>query len=231
MRRAYRPALRRLGLARVEALLEQPPHLLAAQLARPRPPERRLLERQQTDVGVSAAVAAGVALGLGQRPQAPEHARERTDAPGRRGRTPLAFGAVPRRKRSEYDVTIDANGRASLGGVPAPSIPLPTEWTPEHLLLSALARCVMTSLGHHCRRDRLHVAATVDASGAVFERDDGSWGFVEIECRVDASVEPAPASEAQRDLVTRAQRGCFIGASLDPRPTYRWRVNGVDVAT
>jgi hypothetical protein len=30
-------------------------------------------------------------------------------------------------------------------------------------------------------------------------------------------------------LIEQAERDCFVGASLDPSPRYRWRVNGSDV--
>jgi organic hydroperoxide reductase OsmC/OhrA len=135
---------------------------------------------------------------------------------------------VPRRKRSEYAVEVDeagravADGRIERGGGDG--------WTPEHLLLAALAKCVLTSLRYHARRHSLSAAASASARGAVFERPDGSWGFVELECRVEATLEPQPGDADLRELVVRAGRGCFVGASLDPRPRYTWRVNGTVVA-
>jgi hypothetical protein len=76
----------RLGfdLSRLEACLEQAPDLLPGQL-RPVPRPARL-ERKQLDLRSPAAVAAGIALGLGQRPQPSEHEIERTTAAGRRAR-------------------------------------------------------------------------------------------------------------------------------------------------
>ena len=135
---------------------------------------------------------------------------------------------MPRRKRSEYAVALDEDGRfAADGGAPAT---FGDEWTPEHLVLAALADCSLTSLSHHARRSSLEVSASAAATGAVFERDDGSWGFVEIECRIDATLEPEPSADDVRALLARAERGCFVGASLEPRPAYRWRVNGTEVA-
>ena len=32
--------------------------------------------------------------------------------------------------------------------------------------------------------------------------------------------------ETLRELLSKAERDCFIGASLAVKPTYRWRVNG-----
>lgn len=133
---------------------------------------------------------------------------------------------MPRRKRKEYAVDLDAGGRAyaERGDV----LLLGEDWTPEHLLLAALARCSVISLGHHARRDGCEAEATARATGAVYERADGSWGFVEIACEVEATVRPALDEAALGDLVERAERGCFVGASLDPRPAYSWRINGDD---
>jgi organic hydroperoxide reductase OsmC/OhrA len=129
-------------------------------------------------------------------------------------------------KRSEYAVAVDDARRCSANGH-AP-IEFGADWTPEHLVLAALARCVLTSLAYHARRSSLPLSATARATGAVTERDDGSWGFVEIECRVDAELSE-PIGDDVETLLARAERGCFVGGSLRPRPVYRWLVNGAEV--
>ena len=121
---------------------------------------------------------------------------------------------MPRPKRTEYAVELDSREPAAFD--PA--------WTPEHLLLAALARCSLGALAHHAKRDGLTAEASARATGAVSRREDGSWGFVEIECAIEATLEPAPSDPA--DLLARAERGCFVGASLSPKPRYEWIVNG-----
>jgi organic hydroperoxide reductase OsmC/OhrA len=124
---------------------------------------------------------------------------------------------VPARpKRTEYAVEI--GGRDPTAFDPA--------WTPEHLVLAALARCSLAALAHHARKDGISVEASAAARGAVSRRVDGSWGFVEIECAVDVRLDPEPSDI--HDLLARAERGCFIGASLAPAPNYVWTVNGPD---
>ena len=39
-----------------------------------------------------------------------------------------------------------------------------------------------------------------------------------------------PRSEDPADLAAKAERDCFVGASLTPAPVYRWRVNGRPLA-
>ena len=125
-------------------------------------------------------------------------------------------------KKSEYAVAVDRDGRVAAERGPAAHFG--HEWTAEHLLLAALARCSLAALAYHARRDGLWVQASASAQGVVGRREDGAWGFTEIDCSVDARFDPAPADPG--DLLGRAERGCFVGASLDPSPRYEWTVNG-----
>jgi organic hydroperoxide reductase OsmC/OhrA len=128
----------------------------------------------------------------------------------------------PRPKRTEYAVSVDAAGQVTSDGR-AP-LDVPERWTPEHVVLAGLASCVLTSLRYHAGRARVGYEAAASASGAVMLRDDGRWGFVDIECAVDLRIEPVPP--ALDELLAAAENGCFVGASLSPPPVYRWRVNG-----
>ena len=136
-------------------------------------------------------------------------------------------GVAVKAKVSHYAVTLDAEGRVSAEG--AAPLDAPPEWTPEHLLLAALARCCIGSLAYHCKRRSIAFSGSAETAGSITQRDDGSWGFVEIECRAEVELDPAPEGEELRELLERAQRGCFIGGSIRPAPAYRWRVNGADV--
>jgi len=130
----------------------------------------------------------------------------------------------PRPKRTEFAVTIDRPHHATSDG--RGDLDVPDEWTPEHLVLAGLASCLLTSLRYHARRAELAVTATAEATGAVMTRDDGRWGFVEIECTVDLHVDPVP--DTIDELIAATELGCFIGTSLSPPSAYRWRVNGAD---
>ena len=129
-----------------------------------------------------------------------------------------------REKRTEYAVTLEQDGRLAAEGNEA--IRFEPEWTPEHLFLGALARCCVGALAIHARRLSLDVSATAQTSGTVGRRDDDSWGFLELECRADVELRPEPDEETVRTLLRKAERGCFIGGSVRPKPTYAWTVNG-----
>src|SRR5262249_5311760 len=70
----------------------------------------------------------------------------------------------------------------------------PPEGTPEHLLLSALVRCSLTSLGYHARRAGLNVGETSgSARGMVTQREsDSRYAFVEAELELSVSLDPEP---------------------------------------
>ena len=128
-------------------------------------------------------------------------------------------------KEFHYAIELDRSGRPTADG--QDPLELTDAWTPEHLLLAALARCTLASLRFHGDRMGIEVRASASASGRVTKREeDGRYAFVEIESHLDVELEPAPAGEELEGLIVRAERDCFIGASLTAAPRYRWTVNG-----
>jgi organic hydroperoxide reductase OsmC/OhrA len=127
-----------------------------------------------------------------------------------------------------YAVSLDRGWTATSdkGGA---AIELDEAWTPEHLVLAGLARCTLTSLRYHARLRGLESRSSATASAVITKREsDGRYAFVEIELEFDVTLEPPPSD--LRELLARAERDCFIGASLALEPAYRWTVNGEEVA-
>jgi organic hydroperoxide reductase OsmC/OhrA len=126
-----------------------------------------------------------------------------------------------------YGVTIDRDwaARSDEGGSP---LPREEAWSPEHLLLAGLVRCLLTSLEFHATRREVTVEATAAASGSVTRREsDGRYAFAEIETELDVKLDPEP--DDVRELLALAERDCFVSASLTVTPTYGWTVNGQEV--
>ena len=136
-----------------------------------------------------------------------------------------------RARSFSYEVSLDRAwvATSSRGGT---AIPNEEEaWTPEHLLLVGLSRCILTSLRYHARRAGHAPEASAAAEGVVTRREeDGRFAFVEIRVRLDVRLDAAPPAEELRALVARAERDCFVGASLTVKPDYRWTVNGEDIS-
>jgi organic hydroperoxide reductase OsmC/OhrA len=128
--------------------------------------------------------------------------------------------AEPRAKVREYTASVGADGRVNALGE---SLLPPESWAPEHLVLAGLVRCSLTSLSYHARRVGIEVIGSGQASGTVTRREaDGRYAFVEIACRLD--VELAPPPDDQEALLAKAERDCFVGASLTAKPIYVWNV-------
>ena len=125
-----------------------------------------------------------------------------------------------------FDVSVDSDraARSSLGGEP---IQADDAWWAEHLLLAGLARCTLTSLDYHAHRAELESAGSAAAHGLVTKREsDGKYAFVDVEVDLDIRLEPTLAEDAVLELLSRAERDCFVGSSLTARPRYSWKVNG-----
>jgi organic hydroperoxide reductase OsmC/OhrA len=124
-------------------------------------------------------------------------------------------------KRLEYSVS-------ERSGTPAHAEP---DWTAEHLLLAALARCSLSSLEYYAKRANVAVSGSADADGVVTRRDaDGRFAFVETRVGLEVQVKPPLEGAELSKLLDSAEYGCFIGASLTAKPIYEWRVNGEAVA-
>lgn len=125
-------------------------------------------------------------------------------------------------KTFEYAVEVDGAGRMTIpgGGQFVP----PEGWSADHLLLAALVRCSMDSFAYHARRAGHAVTASGSAQGTITRSgDDNRYRFVAIEVRIDAQLEPR-TNEAD-DLIAKAERDCFVGASLTVKPAYTWHVS------
>ena len=126
-----------------------------------------------------------------------------------------------------YAVSVDRDGiaRCDEGGSPLPE---EEAWSPEHLVLAGLARCILTSLEYHARRNEIEVNGSTEARAEVTQRDtDGRYAFVHIKVDADVTLDPKPQSV--RELVAKAERDCFVGASLTAKPRYHWTVNGEEL--
>ena len=133
-----------------------------------------------------------------------------------------------RAKRFEYAASVDRAGRVSAEGGPA--VALGEEWSPEALVLVGLARCTLKSLTYHARRESRDVAGNAAAEGAVTKREsDGRYAFVEVRCALTIDIDPPPAGDELLALLAKAERDCFVSASLAVATDYRWRVNGEEV--
>jgi organic hydroperoxide reductase OsmC/OhrA len=129
-------------------------------------------------------------------------------------------------KAKEFRYAIDLGEDGVLrteDGTPFSSDPA---WSPEHLVLAALIRCSLKSLAHHGRRAGIDVSdAHGSARGLVAKRgSDERYAVVESEVELTVRLTPEPGADELAQLLAKAERDCFVGASLNATPTYRWAV-------
>jgi uncharacterized OsmC-like protein len=134
-------------------------------------------------------------------------------------------------KTFDYAASLDRAGRISAeGGEPAESA---ADWKPEHHVLAGLLGCTLESLRYHAGRAGIDdLVGSGSASGRVTKREeDGRYAFVESDCSLEVELDPARPPGELAELLAKAERDCFVGASLTSPPRYRWSVNGQPVAT
>ena len=132
-----------------------------------------------------------------------------------------------RAKHFDYWISLDERGGLTVDGEP---VAMGGDVSAEHLLLTALARCSISSLEHFARQKNVEASASAYASGTVTRREEQErYGFVSIECKLDIRLAGELDDDELRNLLESAEWGCFVGASLRPAPRYKWRVNGRDL--
>ena len=130
-----------------------------------------------------------------------------------------------RAKEFTYDVRLGDGGVMLADGEGA--IDAPAAWKPDHFLVAALLTCSLESLRYHAERAGLEASGRGDGRALVTKREaDERYAVVEIAVSYEIALEPDPGEEGTAELLFKAERDCFVGASLTVDPEYRWSVNG-----
>lgn len=90
----------------------------------------------------------------------------------------------------------------------------PATWSPEDLLVAAVASCLavtFTGLAERAGLDCSRLAVAAD--GVCGMRRDGRFGFTRIALRLELDA-PGDAARA-RELAEQAEASCLVAASLD----------------
>lgn len=125
-----------------------------------------------------------------------------------------------RAKELRYETRLEA-GAFRANGV---ELRVGEGFTAEDLVLAGLISCSLASLRHAAGRLGIAVGATSGTARATVTRreEDGRYAFVEVAVQLEAALDPTPDEVTRAELVERAERGCFVGASLTAKPVYSW---------
>ena len=128
----------------------------------------------------------------------------------------------PQAKVLEYAVEVDRGGRMTIPG--GAQIEPGEGWSPDHLLLAALVRCSIDSFTYHARRAGHDVAGSGSSAGEDHEARLRRPLRVRRD-QVAIDIQLDPRTNEPDDLIAKAERDCFVGASLTLKPEYAWRVS------
>lgn len=126
-----------------------------------------------------------------------------------------------------YDVALawEGHGSAALTAGPRPVIEggAPPEfdgkdawWSPEHLLLSSLSLCLMTTFQAVTDKARLPVTHYDSRAEAVLDRITSGLGFTRLVLHVNVRVPSAEHVERARQLLIKAKSHCIVANALMP---------------
>jgi organic hydroperoxide reductase OsmC/OhrA len=128
--------------------------------------------------------------------------------------------AHARPKVLEYDVEVDRAGRMTTPG--GAQIAPAEGWSPDHYLVAALILCSIKALTYHAQRAGHQVSAGGSGHATVAMREDGRFALRDVAVGIQAQLTPRVADTGL--LTAKAERDCFVGASLTVKPAYTWQV-------
>jgi organic hydroperoxide reductase OsmC/OhrA len=123
-----------------------------------------------------------------------------------------------------YDVTLSWPGQGGATLQAAARVPIeggaPPEfggrdswWSPEHLLLSSLSLCLMTTFEALAGKARLPVLGYACRAEAILDRAETGLAFTAFGLRVRVEVAPADA-ERTPQLLESAKKHCLVARAL-----------------
>jgi organic hydroperoxide reductase OsmC/OhrA len=113
------------------------------------------------------------------------------------------------------DVTLGSAGLPDLASAPPPEFDGPGgRWSPEHLLVAAVADCVILSFRGVARANKFEWHALECSVEGTLDKVEGKTRFTRMAARATLRV-PAGTDEAKaRQLLARAEHVCLISNSL-----------------
>jgi peroxiredoxin-like protein len=118
------------------------------------------------------------------------------------------------------DVALSATGLPPLQTAPPPQFDGPGDrWSPETLLVGAVADCFTLTFRAVARASNLSWTALRCAAEGQLDRVEGVTRFTQIALRAQLTVPPGTDAEKARRLLEKAEKACLITNSLAFTPT------------
>ena len=120
------------------------------------------------------------------------------------------MGATP-----EGEVRLGADGLPDLASMPPPEFDGPGGyWSPETLLVAAVADCFTLSFRSIARASRLEWRELTAEVNGVLERSDGVARFTRFDTHAELVVPAGTDPARARSLLEKAEKICLVSNSL-----------------
>jgi peroxiredoxin-like protein len=100
----------------------------------------------------------------------------------------------------------------------------PGLWTPEHLLLGAVATCYVSTFRAIAERSKLVVSGLEVFVEGTIAKEEGGFRFTEIIVRPAITVERDADCERAQRVAEKAEHACLISRSLSAKITAEYKV-------
>jgi organic hydroperoxide reductase OsmC/OhrA len=143
-------------------------------------------------------------------------APRRTDEGGTMSTATTLHFPVSVAPRGRRRVRSEAPGKSALGVTAPPEFGGPdgSLWSPEDLLVNAVASCYALTLGSVARRLRVPLRdVNVRAVGDLERQSDGPYGFSRVELDVEFATDEGMEEVAERAAAV-AKEQCLVGRAL-----------------
>lgn len=115
----------------------------------------------------------------------------------------------------------EKKGTAEAEGLPPVDVSTPPEfggpegrWSPEHLLVSSVASCIMTTFLAIAEASKFSFESYQSSAVGTIEQVEKRYEFTKIEVTVDLGVADEGAVSKGERLLQKAEENCFISNSL-----------------
>lgn len=118
------------------------------------------------------------------------------------------------------DVVLSSQGVPDLPSAPPAEFDGPGDkWSPETLLLAAVADCYVLTFRAVARGLKLPYRDLRCAAKGKLDRQDRVTKFVEIQLHATLTLSPEGDEETARKALEKAERSCLVSASLGVTPS------------
>ena len=121
--------------------------------------------------------------------------------------------------RAEGSVTIDSEHLPRLSTAPPPQFGGPGgQWSPETLLVAAVADCLILTFRAVARASKLAWLDLECSAEGVLDRVEGVSRFTEVRLHARLTLPAGGDIERGKHLLEKAEKGCLITNSLKTKP-------------